>query len=82
MPGPLDCELLMLSIAVRGAEIISVNVNAILDLYPDTPDDVLEKARNELSTLFDSARGMGWDLTKSWIVRQLHLEGVQEVEIL
>ena len=62
--------------------VIILKENVLLHLYPDTPDEVLDKARNDFPALFNSARGMGWNLTKSWIVRQLHLEGVQEVEIM
>ena len=77
-----DVKIITDTIEVRGAEIILVNINVLLHLYPDTPDEVLDKARNDFPALFNSARGMGWNLTKSWIVRQLHLEGIQEVEIL
>ena len=77
-----DVKIITDTIEVRGAEIILVNINVLLHLYPDTPDEVLDKARNDFPVLFNSARGMGWNLTKSWIVRQLHLEGVQEVEIM
>ena len=77
-----DVKIITDTIEVRGAEIITVNINVLLHLYPDTPDEVLDKARNDFPILFNSARGMGWNLTKSWIVRQLHLEGVQEVEIM
>ena len=77
-----DVKIITDTIEVRGAEIITVNINVLLHLYPDTPDEVLDKARNDFPVLFNSARGMGWNLTKSWIVRQLHLEGVQEVEIM
>ena len=77
-----DVKIITDTIEVRGAEIITVNINVLLHLYPDTPDEVLDKAREDFPILFNSARGMGWNLTKSWIVRQLHLEGVQEVEIL
>ena len=77
-----DVKIITDTIEVRGAEIITVNINVLLHLYPDTPDEVLEKAREDFPILFNSVRGMGWNLTKSWIVRQLHLEGVQEVEIL
>lgn len=77
-----DVKIITDTIEVRGAEIITVNINVLLHLYPDTPDEVLDKAREDFPILFNLARGMGWNLTKSWIVRQLHLEGVQEVEIL
>jgi phage-related baseplate assembly protein len=77
-----DVKIITDTIEVRGAEIITVNINVLLHLYPDTPDEVLDKAREDFPILFNSARGMGWNLTKSWIVRRLHLEGVQEVEIM
>lgn len=30
---------------------------------------------------FDTTRGLGWDLTRSWIIAHMFLEGVQRVEL-
>ena len=42
-----DVKIITDTIEVRGAEIITVNINVLLHLYPDTPDEVLDKARND-----------------------------------
>jgi phage-related baseplate assembly protein len=77
-----DTKIITDTIEVIGAEIIPVNVEALIHLYPDAPEEIINTALDSFPGIFDSARELGWNLTKSWIIRQLHLDGVQEVELI
>ncbi len=77
----LDTKIITDTIEVIGAEILPVNVEATIHLYPDAPEEIINAALEIFPGIFDAARELGWNLTKSWVIRQLHLDGVQEVEL-
>jgi phage-related baseplate assembly protein len=69
------------TVEVVSASIVPVDVAATVFLYPDTPAQVIEQLRVDFPARFAAARGLGWDLTRSWINAQLHPSGVQRVEL-
>ncbi len=69
------------TIEIIGAEILPINIEAVLHLYPDSPEEIVETARNNFPSILDGVRELGWNLTKSWIIRQLHLQGIQDVQL-
>lgn len=67
------------TVTVVGATITTVPVTAQVYLYPDTPIDVFNQLQANLQTAFTAASGLGWDVTRTWLIAQLHPAGVQRV---
>jgi phage-related baseplate assembly protein len=69
------------TVTVAGATIITVPVTAQVYLYPDTPIEVFNNLQASLAAAFTAASGLGWDVTRSWLIAQLHPAGVQRVAL-
>lgn len=66
-------------VTVAGATINTVPVTAQVYLYPDTPIEVFNGLQAKLTAAFAAASALGWDVTRSWLIAQLHPAGVQRV---
>ena len=77
-----DIRVLTDSIEVVPAELISVTVNARLWLYPDAPLETVAAIQAVFASTLAAHAGLGWDLTRSWIVGQLQRAGVHKVDVL
>lgn len=66
-------------LTVASATINTVPVTAQVYLYPDTPIEVFNGLQARLTAAFAAASGLGWDVTRSWLITQLHPAGVQRV---
>ena len=67
------------AVTVAGATITTVPVTAQVYLYPETPIEVFDGLQARLQAAFAAASGLGWDVTRSWLIAQLHPAGVQRV---
>lgn len=67
------------TVTVAAAQIITVPVTAQVYLYPETPIEVFNGLQQRLIDAFTAATGLGWDVTTSWLIAQLHPSGVQRV---
>lgn len=78
-----DVKVLTDTVQVIAAELIKAQIVANVWLYPDTPDEALTSIQAALINQLVIHAGLGWDLTQSWIISQLHgLGGVHRVELL
>lgn len=68
-------------VTVAGATINTVPVTAQVYLYPDTPIEVFNGLQASLTAAFTAASGLGWDVTRSWLIAQIHPAGVQRVTL-
>ncbi|GHS91318.1 hypothetical protein AGMMS49949_01500 [Alphaproteobacteria bacterium] len=50
-------------------------------LHPETPQNILEKAKTQLETAFESQKSLGWDVSKSWLIAHLFVEGLQNITL-
>lgn len=66
-------------VTVASATINTAPVTAQIYLYPDTPIEVFNGLQARLQAAFAAASGLGWDVTRSWLIAQLHPAGVQRV---
>jgi phage-related baseplate assembly protein len=69
------------TLTVASATIQTVPVAAQIWLYPDTPIEVFEGLQARLTAAFAEVAGLGWDVTRSWLIAQLHPAGVQRVTL-
>jgi phage-related baseplate assembly protein len=74
-----EVRVLTDTVTVEGANIIPVNVTAQVWLYPGTHQAVFTGLEQRLRDAFAAQSGLGWDVTTSWLIAQLHPEGVQRV---
>ncbi len=76
-----DIRVLTDTVEVVACDILPVDVVADVYIYPNTQEDIIETIRQSFIKDLDETRGLGWDLTRSWIVAHLFLDGVQRVEL-
>ena len=76
-----DVRVLTDTVEVVSATIIAVDIEATVYLYPHAPQEVATQLETDFPARLDASRGLGWDLTRSWIIAQMHPSGVQRVEL-
>ena len=77
-----DIRVLTDTVEVVPAELIPVTVAARLWLYPDAPMAAFDAIDARFREALAAQSGLGWDLTRSWIIGQLQRPGVHKVELL
>lgn len=77
-----DIRVLTDTVEVVPAELIPVTVQARLWLYPDAPVETIAAIQAVFASTLAARAGLGWDLTRSWIIGQLQRAGVHKVELL
>ena len=70
------------AVQVQAAEVVTVNVAANITLLPTAQQTVIGDMSAALRTAFEQARGLGWDVTESWLVARLQVPGVHSVQIV
>ena len=76
-----DVRVITDVLTVVSANIVQTDVTANIYLYPDTPSSVLTGLEDSIRTDFTNEGGLGWNLSRSWLIKKLHLGGVQRVEL-
>lgn len=69
------------ALTVTSANVVGVNVEANVYLYPDSSATVLNGVEASIRAALESEGGLGWDLTLSWLIKNIHVDGVQRVEL-
>lgn len=65
-------------------EVVSCNIIP-LDIHTRITaisEETIERARKQFIEKFESAKRLGWSTTKSWIIANLFVEGVSNVELI
>ena len=70
------------SVTTTSANVVSVDVVAEVYLYPDSSATVLDGIEAAIRAAIQSEGGLGWDLTLSWLIKNIHVDGVQRVELI
>ena len=76
-----DIRVVTDDISVASVEVVDVDVTADVYLYPTTPVSVFSRLETDLRASFDVQAGIGWDVTRSWLIGALQAPGVQRVEL-
>jgi len=77
-----DIRVLTDTVEVLPAELLHVTVAARIWLYPDTPRAAFDAIGPGLQQALAAQAGLGWDLTRSWLIARLQWPGVHKVELL
>lgn len=69
-------------IVVAAASRVAMPVTANVWLLPETSAAIVEQMKAKLSAAWAAQMGLGRDVTRSWLIANLMIDGVQKVEIL
>ncbi|MGV8955976.1 MAG: baseplate J/gp47 family protein [Cypionkella sp.] len=69
------------TIVVAGASNIATPITANIWLLPETSASILTQMQTSLQAAWATSMGLGRDVTRSWLISKLMLDGVQKVEI-
>jgi phage-related baseplate assembly protein len=69
------------TVEVVGCTIVPIALNATITLHPETPQNVLNTAKSKLETAFESQKSLGWDVSKSWLIANLFVDGIQNITL-
>ena len=70
------------TVTTTSANVVSVDVVAEVYLYPDSSATVLDGIEAAIRAAIQTEGGLGWDLTLSWLIKNIHVDGVQRVELI
>lgn len=74
-----DIRVLTDTLDIRAATVKTIDVAATIWLLPDGNADLINTLPDTLRAAVGSQLGLGRDLTRSWLIRTLHADGVQRV---
>lgn len=74
-----DIRVLTDTLDIRAATVKTIDVAATIWLLPDGNADLINTLPDTLRAAVGSQLGLGRDLTRSWLIRTLHAEGVQRL---
>nr|VFK04392.1 MAG: Phage-related baseplate assembly protein [Candidatus Kentron sp. H]VFK04599.1 MAG: Phage-related baseplate assembly protein [Candidatus Kentron sp. H]VFK07603.1 MAG: Phage-related baseplate assembly protein [Candidatus Kentron sp. H] len=77
--GRRDVRLISDHLHVVEATQAPVRIKARAWTRPDAPPGIVEGLLASFPERFETARGLGWDVARSWIIANLHAEGVKRV---
>lgn len=69
-------------IVVAAASRVAMPVTADIWLLPETSASIVEQMKAKLTAAWTAQMGLGRDVTRSWLIANLMIDGVQKVEIL
>jgi phage-related baseplate assembly protein len=69
-------------VTVVGAVDTTVNITADIWLRPTAPAGLMASIDTTFRAAWAQSRALGWDVTRSWVLGQLHRVGVHRVELL
>ena len=70
------------NLTVASANVVGVDVEANVYLYPDSSATILEGLEDSIKAAVAAEGGLGWDLSLSWLIKNIHVDGVQRVELV
>jgi phage-related baseplate assembly protein len=70
------------TVSTTSANVVSVDVEVDVYLYPDSSASILDNIEAAIRAGVATEGGLGWDLTLSWLIKNIHVDGVQRVELI
>jgi phage-related baseplate assembly protein len=74
-----DIRVLTDTITVVGCNIIEVDIHSRISIKRP---DIIETVKKQFIEKFETTKRLGWKVTKSWIIANLFVEGVENVELI
>jgi phage-related baseplate assembly protein len=76
-----DVRMLTDTVEVVPCGLVEVNVRAKIILMASTPPEILNTIRQSFESAFNKIAGLGVSISRSWIISNLFLNGVKDVEL-
>jgi phage-related baseplate assembly protein len=77
-----DIRMLTDVVEVVPCSLIDVNVKAKIILMSSTPLEILDTIKSSFSLVFSKNAGLGVSISRAWIISNLFLSGVKDVELI
>lgn len=77
-----DVRVITDALTVSSANVVGVDVVANVYLLPDSSTSILAGLGDRLKEAVQTEGGLGWDLSLSWLMKNIHVDGVQRVELI
>jgi phage-related baseplate assembly protein len=77
-----DTRMLTDTVEVVPCGLIEVNVKAKIILMNSTPPEILDTIKSSFILAFSKIAGLGVSISRSWIISNLFLSGVKDVELI
>jgi phage-related baseplate assembly protein len=76
-----DVRMLTDTVEVVSCGLIEVNIRARIILIASTPPEILNTIRESFILAFNKIAGLGISISRAWIISNLFLNGVKDVEL-
>jgi phage-related baseplate assembly protein len=70
------------TVQVIPCSLIDIDVRAKITLMSSTPIELLNTIKTSFRNAFDKIAGLGVSISRSWIISNLFLDGIQDVELI
>ncbi|MFT4327283.1 MAG: baseplate J/gp47 family protein [Wolbachia pipientis] len=77
-----DIRVLTDTLTVIGCDIVPITIHGKVHIYPTTSKSVIEAIKEQFVKDLESVKGLGWNVTKSWIIAHLFTKGIQNIELI
>lgn len=77
-----DIKVLTDTVKVVSCNLIDFNVKAKITLMSSTPAEFLNTIKNNIKTVIAKNAGLGVSFSRAWIISNLFLDGVKDVQLL
>ncbi|WP_341822219.1 baseplate J/gp47 family protein [Wolbachia endosymbiont (group A) of Clivina fossor] len=74
-----DIRVLTDTITVVGCNIIEIDIHSKISIKRP---DIIETVKKKFIEKFETTKRLGWKVTRSWIIANLFVEGVENVELI
>lgn len=77
-----DIRVLTDTVQVVPCKLIDIDVRAKITLMSSTPAEILATIKSSFKSVFSKIASMGVSISRSWIISNLFLDGVKDVQLL
>lgn len=74
-----DIRVLTDTVTVIGCNITEIDIHSRVSVSPVISEEEIKK---QFIKKFEASRRLGWNVTKSWIIANLFVEGVENLELI
>ncbi|WP_264378247.1 MULTISPECIES: baseplate assembly protein [unclassified Wolbachia] len=74
-----DIRVLTDAVTVIGCNIMEIDIHSRMSISPVISKEEIKK---QFIKKFEASRRLGWNVTRSWIIANLFIEGVENVELI
>ncbi|WP_265023384.1 baseplate assembly protein [Wolbachia endosymbiont (group A) of Epistrophe grossularia] len=74
-----DIRVLTDTITVVGCNIIEIDIHSKISI---NRPDIVETVKKKFIEKFETTKRLGWSVTRAWIIANLFIEGVENVELI